>query len=154
MDSDYAGDGDERKSVSGYVTMLGDCTITWSSRKQRIVATLTAEAEYIGLAHCAREVLFLRQLLKELGYEQQAATVIHEDNQASICIAENPAQHARTTHIDVRYHFVRERIERKELALEYVPSRDNVADIFTKELDRMLFQQHRAGLRVVPAGRE
>ena len=148
-DSDYAGDVDGRKSVSGYVTKIGGCTVTWSSRKQRIVATSTAEAEYIGLAHCAREVLFLRQLLKELGYEQREPTLILEDNQACIAIAENPAHHARTKHIDVRYHFVRERIERQELVLDYVPSKENTADVFTKGLDRELFQKHRAGLRVV-----
>ena len=98
---------------------VGDCAVTWSSRKQRIVATSPAETEYIGLAHCARETLFLRQLLKELGYQQPGPTVIREDNQTCIAIAENPAQHARTKRIDVRYHFVRDRIERQELLLEF-----------------------------------
>jgi Reverse transcriptase (RNA-dependent DNA polymerase) len=146
-DSDYAGDVAERKSTSGYVTFVGNCAVTWSSRKQRIIATSTAEAEYIALAHCAREVLFLRQFLKELGHPQQA-TVIREDNQACIKIAENPAHHARTKHIDVRYHFIRERIELEQITLEYVESKENIADIFTKGLERDIYHRHRDRLPV------
>jgi hypothetical protein len=99
----------DRKSILGYLIKIGNCTVTWCSRKQRIVAQSTAEAEYISLAHCIREVLFLRQLLGELGYEQ-STTQIYEDNQACISMAENPVQHSRTKHIDVRYHFVREKV--------------------------------------------
>ena len=102
----------------------------------------------MALAHCTREVLFLRQLLKELGYKEGKTTIL-EDNQACISMSKNPAQHARTKHIDVRYHFVRERIEQQELELDYVPTKDNTADMFTKGLDRKLFHKHRAGLRVV-----
>ena len=148
-DSNYAGDEGDRKSVSGYVTYIGECAVTWSSRKQRIVATSTAEAEYIALAHCVRETLFLRQFLRELGHEQVEPTTVFEDNQACISIAENPAQHARTKHIDVRYHFVRERIERREIRLEYVKTNDNTADVFTKGLERELFNMHRRGMNVV-----
>lgn len=79
MDSDYAACDDDRRSVSGYVMTIGNCTATWSSRKQRIVAQSTADAEYEELAHCTTEVLFLRQLSKELRYEQ-AGTVVQEDN--------------------------------------------------------------------------
>jgi len=147
-DSDYAGDVASRKSTSGYVTFVGDCAVTWSARKQRIVATSTAEAEYIALAHCAREVLFLRQFLKELGYPQEP-TVIREDNQACITIAENPAHHARTKHIDVRYHFIRERIELGQIKLEFVGSKENVADIFTKGLDQDLFCKNQERLGII-----
>lgn len=132
-DSDYAGCEDDRRSVSGYVTMIGNCTVTWISRKQRIVAQSTAEAEYVVLGHCTREVLFLRQLLKELGYEQ-GATVIREDNQACIAIAENPAQHSRVKLMDVRYHFIREHVQLKDADLEYVVLKDNPADAMTKGL--------------------
>lgn len=69
-DSDYAADPDDHRLVSGYVTYIGDCAVTWSSRKQRVIAQSSAEAEYVALAHCTREVLFLRELLLELGYDQ------------------------------------------------------------------------------------
>ncbi|KAE9332538.1 Retrovirus-related Pol polyprotein from transposon TNT 1-94 [Phytophthora rubi] len=150
-DSDYAGCEDDRRSVSGYVTMIGNCTVTWSSRKQRIVAQSTAEAEYVALAHCTREVLFLRQLLKELGYEQ-AATVINEDNQACIAIAENPAQHSRVKHIDVRYHFIREHVQHKDVNLQYVVSKDNVADALTKGLPRDQLEYLREAMNVKSMG--
>jgi hypothetical protein len=138
-DSDYASSTVDRKSVSGYITKIGNCVITWSSRKQRTVAQSTAEAEYISLAHCTREVLFLRQLLGELGYEQ-STTEILDDNQACISMAENPVQHSRTKHIDVRYHFIRERVKNKEVKVKYVESKENVADILTKGLERPAFQ--------------
>lgn len=147
-DSDYAADEDERKSVSGYVTFIGNCAVTWSSRKQRIVAQSTAEAEYIALAHCTREVLFIRQLLSELGYEQEE-TSIFEDNQACIAIAENPTQHSRTKHIDVRYHFIREHVRAKHIALKYVMSKENVADTFTKGLGKDHFGLLRGKLGVI-----
>jgi hypothetical protein len=116
-----------------------NCTVTWCSRKQRIVAQSTAEAENISLAHCIREVIFLRQLLGELGYEQ-STTQIYEDNQACISMAENPVQHSRTKHIDVRYHFVREKVNLKEVKINYVESKENVADILTKGLERPAFK--------------
>lgn len=118
--------------------LIENCPVTWSSRKQRIVAQSTIEAEYIALTHCVRDVLFVRQMLKELGYAQKT-TIIKEDNQACIAIAENPTQHARTKHIDVRYHFVREHVSENRIKLEYVMSRENLADIFTKGLGRELY---------------
>jgi hypothetical protein len=147
-DSDYASDEEQRKSVSGYVTFVGQCAVTWSSRKQRIVAQSTAEAEYIALAHCTREVLFLRQLLLELGYGQETTTIM-EDNQACISIAENPAQHSRTKHIDVRYHFIREHVRVKDIKLEYISTKENTADTLTKALAKDQFENLRGRLGVV-----
>ncbi|OWZ07262.1 LOW QUALITY PROTEIN: reverse transcriptase [Phytophthora megakarya] len=83
-DSDYAAEEDERKSVSGYVTFIGNCAVTWSSRKQRIVTQSTVEAEYIALAHCTREVLFIWQLLSELGYEQGRHRYLKTTRHASL----------------------------------------------------------------------
>ncbi|GMF31467.1 unnamed protein product [Phytophthora fragariaefolia] len=143
--SDYAADEDERKSVSGYATFIGNCAVTWSSRKQRIVAQSTAEAESIVLAHCTQEVLYIRQLLLELEYEQEE-TRIFEDNQACIAIAENPTQHSRKKHIDVRYHFIREYVRAKSIVLEYVASKSNTADTFTKGLAKDPFELLRGRL--------
>jgi hypothetical protein len=103
------------------------------------VAQSTAEAEYISLAHCVREVLFLRQLLGELGYEQ-STTEIWEDNQACIAMGNNPIHHSRTKHIDVRYHFIRERINLKDVKVLYISSKENVADIMTKGLEKTAYR--------------
>ncbi|KAH9119485.1 hypothetical protein LEN26_011626 [Aphanomyces euteiches] len=138
-DSDYAANPDTRRSVSGYCTYVGDCLVSWSSQCQRIVAQSTTEAEYIALAQAAKEVLFMRTLNCELGNPIATGIILHADNQPAIATATNPVHHSRTKHIDVRYHFVRERIQLQELRLEYVPSKDNVADLFTKPLPAAVF---------------
>jgi len=131
VDSDYAKDLDGRRSTSGYVTILAGGVVTYSSKLQRTVALSSAEAEYMGLAHGTQEVLFLRELVKEIGLSQNQ-TVIHVDNQAAQQMAMNPVHHQRTKHIDVRYHFVRERIQTKEIELQHVSTKENLADIMTK----------------------
>jgi hypothetical protein len=131
VDSDYAKEVDGRRSTSGYVMMLGGGVVTYSSKLQRTVALSSAEAEYMGLAHGTQEVLFLRELVKEIGLSQ-SQTIIHVDNQAAQQMAMNPVHHQRTKHIDVRYHFVRERIQTKEIKLEHVSTKENLADIMTK----------------------
>ena len=131
VDSDYAKDVDGRRSTSGYATILAGGVITYSSKLQRTVALSSAEAEYMGLAHGTQEVLFLRELVKEIGLSQDK-TVIHVDNQAAQQMAMNPVHHQRTKHIDVRYHFVRERVQTKEIELQHVSTKENLADIMTK----------------------
>ncbi|OWY95431.1 putative mitochondrial protein [Phytophthora megakarya] len=131
--------------------MIGNCVVTWSSRKQRVVAQSTVEAEYVALAHCTREVLFLRQLLKELGYQQEA-TVVNEDNQACIAIAENPSHHSRVKHIDVRYYFIREHVRLENVSLEHVMSKENVADTMTKGLPREQLEYLRSKMHVKSVG--
>lgn len=135
--------------MSGYATRIGNCCVTWSSRKQRIIAQSTAEAEYIALAHCTHEVLFVRPLLLELGYPQQE-TVIKEDNQACIAIARNPTHHARAKHIDVFYHFIRDHVHRKNVRIEYVELKENAADILTKGLtsDQFVCLRQKIGVAV------
>lgn len=147
IDSDYAADEDERRSVSGYVIKLGSCTITWSSRKQRIVAKSTAEAMVIALVHCVYVVLFLRQLLKELEQEK-IVTTIQEDNQACIAIAENPTQHARSKHISVRYHFSQEHVRVQDIKLLYIESRRNAAEYLTEGLARIQYEYLRDAIKV------
>lgn len=131
VDSDYAKDVDTRRSVSGYVMQLGDCAITYSCKSQRTVALSSTEAEYMSLAHGAKEVIFLRELLNELDVKQDQ-TVVNVDNQSAIAMANNPIHHQRTKHIHTRYHFVRERIAMGDIIVEYVSTKDNVADLLTK----------------------
>ena len=135
-DSDYASDIDTRKSVSGYAFFLGQGAISWSSKKQAMVATSSCEAEYISSCHAAKEAIWLRNLLNLLGYELWKLTHIQSDNTGTITIIKDPSFHARTKHIDIQHHYVRERVEMKELEFNYTPSPETIADILTKPLSR------------------
>jgi hypothetical protein len=138
-DSDWAGDKVDRKSTSGYIAMLANGPISWRSKKQSIVALSTAEAEYVSLSSAAQEVVWLRGLLNELGLTQQTPTIIYEDNQSAIAIAQNPVHHAKTKHIDIKYHHVRQTIADQTITLQYCPSNKMVADMLTKPIAAGLF---------------
>jgi hypothetical protein len=136
VDADWASDIADRKSTSGFVFMLGGGAISWSSKKQPSVALSSTEAEYIAGAHAAKEAVWLRQLLGELGVNTHHSTVLHMDNQSAIAIARNPEFHDRTKHIEIRHHFLRTKVEAGEIDLQFVPSKDQVADVLTKGLVR------------------
>ena len=113
---------------------LGSAAITWSSKKQPTVALSSTEAEYRGAAVAACEVAWLMMLLGDLGIQLQVPVVIYCDNLSSIQLARNPVFHARTKHIEVHYHFIRERVLDGDIDLTYVRTDEQVADIFTKAL--------------------
>ena len=135
-DSDYAGCIEDRKSTSGYVFKYGECIISWNSSKQKTISLSSTEAEYIGLTLAAKEALWLKYILVELN-RCPNQTVIYCDNQSTMCLAKNPEMHARSKHIDIRYHFIREKLEDKELIIKYQPSEELVADILTKGLPKL-----------------
>jgi hypothetical protein len=134
-DADWANDKDTRRSVTGYVFRLGDGVVSWQSKRQPTVAMSSTEAEYMATSYAARESIFLRQLLSELGYKQASVT-LHCDNQSSIALSSNPAYHQRTKHIDVQHHFIREKVEAGEIVLKYEPTEHMIADVLTKALAR------------------
>ena len=113
---------------------FGSAAVTWSSKKQPTVALLSTEAEYRGAAVAACEVAWLRTLLGDLGVQVDEQVVIHCDNLSSIQLARNPVFHARTKHIEVHYHYVRERVLAGDIDLVYISTEEQVADIFTKAL--------------------
>jgi hypothetical protein len=138
-DSDYAGDHIDRHLVSGHIFMLNMGPISWTSAKQRCVATSTTEAEYIALCEASKQGQWLRTLLQEIGREKLLGgrgdrVQIFGDNQASLAIASDPMSHRRTKHIDVRYHYVRQLIAFGKMEVEYVPTADMPADVLTKPL--------------------
>jgi hypothetical protein len=135
-DADWAGDPDTRRSTTGYIFRLGGAPICWRSKRQQTVALSTSEAEYMALASASQIAVWLRRLLEDLSFEQKQATTIFEDNQGCIAMAKNPITHERTKHIDIKYHFVRELIEDKKIAIQYIPTEDMLADIMTKGLAR------------------
>ncbi|EWM20518.1 putative polyprotein [Nannochloropsis gaditana] len=137
-DADYAGDKDNRRSTSGYTFTLshGEIvnTIDWRAKQQEVVALSSAESELISACSATQTAIYIRQLLMDLGSKQDEPTMIMEDNQACIAMSNNPIKHKRTKHIHVRYHFVREKVESKEVELVYIPTQHQLADILTKPL--------------------
>jgi hypothetical protein len=149
-DSDYANCLDTRRSVSGYCFTLGNGIISWSSRKQATVGTSSCEAEYMASCHGTKEAVWLRALLHALGFTQLAPTQISIDNRGALVLTEDPSFHARSKHIDVQYHYTRERVEAGDTTFTYVRSEDNLADIFTKPLDTKPFKRLRRWLGLIP----
>lgn len=143
-DADYAGDEDTRRSTTAYIFMLGGAAISWASKLQLTVALSSAEAEYMALSAGVQEAIHLRQLMADLGFPQREPTIIYEDNQGCIALSENPVMHKRTKHIDVRHHFIRERLESGDIALRYVATQNQLADLLTKPLNRDVFQRLRS----------
>ena len=139
-DADWAGDVVERKSTSGYVFQICGGTVSWRSKRQEIVALSSTEAEYKALSFAAQELMWLRSFLKDLGYEQKT-NILNEDNQGAIALSKNPDNHSRTKHIDVRYHYIRDLVEKKKVEVNYCPTNNNLADLMTKGLPRPRFEE-------------
>ena len=138
-DANWAGNEDNRRSTTGYIVMFNGGAIVWQSRLQPTVALSTMEAEYMALAEAAKEIAWLRRFLKELNYHGSSSeepTVLNTDSQGAMALAKNPVSHARSKHIDIRHHFIREAITDKSVWLQYVPTEDMTADSLTKGLGR------------------
>uniref|UniRef100_A0A5B6ZV70 Integrase catalytic domain-containing protein n=1 Tax=Davidia involucrata TaxID=16924 RepID=A0A5B6ZV70_DAVIN len=135
-DADWAGSPSDRKSTTGFCTFIGGNLVTWRSKKQSVVARSSAEAEYRAMAHTACEITWLRTLLQEFGFPARDPTPLYCDNQAAIHIASNPVFHERTKHIEIDCHFIRSKVESKEIITPFVPSGCQLADIFTKALPK------------------
>ena len=106
IDSDHAGDLEDRKSTSGYVFLLSSGAISWSSRKQPVVSLSTTEAEFIAAASCACQAVWLKRVLGKLGQNQSKSTVIRCDSNSVIKLSKNPVMHGHSKHIDVHFHFL------------------------------------------------
>ncbi|KAM1550335.1 hypothetical protein ACFX10_042608 [Malus domestica] len=137
-DADYAGNPDTRHSTGGFCIYLGSNLVSWSSKKQKTVSRSSAEAEYRQLAYTAAELSWLRSLFKDLQL-YLVCPQIWCDNVSSIALASNPLFHSRTKHLEVDYHYVREKVVRRELQVNYICSQDQLADIFTKGLSSSRF---------------
>lgn len=141
VDADWANCLMDRRSYTGYVFILSKGPISWESKKQRTVALSSTEAEYMGLTEAAKENMYIREFLLELGFGNLADTRVLNDNMGALRLAENQVFHARSKHIDIRHHFIRESIQKKQLKLEHVSTDDMIADMLTKGLSRPKHQR-------------
>ncbi len=140
-DADWSND-DNSRSVSGMVFMLHGAAVSWRAKTQPTVSLSTAEAELLAAGRAAQEALYLRHLLRDLGYEQMNPTVIYEDNQACIAMSKHPSQRERCRHIDRRDNFLSDLVEKRHVELQYLRTTDMAADMFTKGLPRPSHVKH------------
>ena len=133
-DADWAGSINDRKSTSGYCTLLWGNLVTWRSKKQSVVARSSAEAEFRAMAHGVCELIWIRRVLKELKIGFEEPMLLYCDNKSAISIAHNPVHHDRTKHVEVDRHFIKEKLDGNIIKLEYVPTSHQLADILTKGL--------------------
>jgi hypothetical protein len=144
-DSDHAGDYVDRKSTSGICTFVGHCLTSWFFKKQTALAISTTEAEYVSAGKACQQALWMKQALVDYGIQLNDITILC-DNKGAIDLSKNPVQHARTKHIEIRHHFLRDNVQKGNISIEKVSSEDNIADILTKPLKREPFNLLRLGL--------
>jgi hypothetical protein len=147
-DADLAGDVDDWKSTTGMVFFLGRSPISWHSQKQRVVAVSSCESEYIAAATTSCQGVWLSRLIGELLNEEPRPPKLLVDNKSAIQLVKNPVFHDRSKHIDTRYHLIRDYVEKGVLEVDYVRTEDQLADVLTKALGRIRFQELRSRIGV------
>ena len=146
---DWVGSAQDRKSTSEFSLSLGSAMVSWSSRKRGLVALSTIEVEYISASDASREAIWLRKLLSDLFDSSLEPVVIHCDNQSCVKLSENPVFHDRSKHIEIRYHYVRNMVQRRAISLRYIPTDEQTADVLTKPLSKTKFEYFRDKLGLV-----
>ena len=152
-DADWASDKVDRKSVSGSIAMFYGGPISWSSKKQRSVATSSCESEYMALALCTKQGQWIAQIFRDLGMPKYIGpntrmVQMFGDNQGAIALTKNAHLHERSKHIDIAYHFIRDLAEKGQLKVDFVPTQEMVADGMTKPLERVAFERFKEQLGI------
>jgi hypothetical protein len=147
--SDWTWSAVDRKSTSGCCFSLGSDMISWLSRKQTSVALSTSEAEYIAASVASSEAVWLRKLLAGIFDLELEPTLIHCDNQSCVKLTENPIFHDRSKHIEIKYHYIRDMVQRGAVELQYISTDEQIADILTKPLSSVKYEYFRDKLGVL-----
>lgn len=149
-DSDMAGDLDKRKSTSGYLFTFAGGAVSWQSKLQKCIALSTTEAEYIAATEASKELLWMKNFLKELSLKQEKYT-LYCDSQSAIDLSKNATYHSRTKHIDVRHHWIRDALENRLMHIKKIDTRQNPSDMMTKPLpkEKHDFCRKKAGMTTV-----
>jgi hypothetical protein len=147
-DADWANCVDERKSMSGGAFFLGDSLVSWLSKKQGSISLSTTEDEYIAAATCCTQLFWMIQTLAYLEVNYTAPIPIHCDNTSAISVSKNLVFHSKNKNIPIKYHFLREQVTNSVVSLHYIPSKDQIVDIFTKPLAEAQFEYLRQKLGV------
>jgi len=142
---------EDRRAISGYAFIINSGAVSWSAKRQEIVSLSTTESEYVAATHAAKEALWLRSLIQQLFNSKLNATTLFCDNQSAIKLSKDHQYHARTKHIDIRYHFIRWIIEQGSIKLIYCPTEDMLADALTKALPSVKVKHFAIQFGLLPA---
>ena len=141
-DSDWAGDKENRMSITGFIIFAHGVPITWKSRQQKSLAMSSSEAEYYALTEAAKEVKFVVQILITMGVNVVLPVIVRVDNIGAIWMAENASAGSRTKHVELKYHFIRQYVEEGFIKIVFVHTDDTTSDVFTKNVTGEILERH------------
>jgi len=140
-DSDHGGNPDNGRSTGGYVVKIGTGAVSWSSKLQSLVALSTTKAEHISAIEARKEILWMCQLMGELGYDTSGPSLLRMDNQSAIAVSKNPEHHGKMKHLSLHLFWLRDAVQDSLIAPTFVSTQDMAADVFTKSLDHYKLQK-------------